>query len=54
MVVGIYTKNIFYLINPKSPFFNMKFILAYRLQNDLEEVLSFLDKLHFTWNTGRS
>lgn len=31
----------------------MKFILAYRLQNDLEEVLSFLDKLHFTWNTGR-
>jgi len=31
----------------------MKFIIAYRLQNDLEEVLSFLDKLHFTWNTGR-
>lgn len=31
----------------------MKFVIAYRLQDDLEEVLSFLDKLHFTWNTGR-
>ena len=31
----------------------MKFVLAYRLCDDLEEVLDFLDKLYFTWNTGR-
>lgn len=27
--------------------------IAYHLKNDLTEVLSYLDKLHFIWKTGR-